>query len=150
MLFFSQRLQEFSSQSDVHINLNQMAGAPVILHKNDNPEKTTKYAEEIKNVLHFLNNERLRNLIEMKISKSVVERLAQSIQIKLDRKNIAERNSTDCRGRIKEIEEEIKQIYPKLQNMKQYSLDLKTKIENELSKQYNGRVVRIFGEVDKM
>jgi len=97
-----------------------------------------------------LNNERLRNLIEMKISKSVVERLAQSIQIKLDRKNIAERNATDCGCRIKDIEAEIKQIYPKLQNIKQYSQELKTKIENELSKQYNGRVVRIFGEVDKM
>jgi len=148
--FFSQRLQDFSSQSDIHINLNQMPGAPMIIHKHDNPENLKKYSDAITTVLSFMESEHLQNLLEMKNSKSVVERLAQSIQIKLDRKIIAERNASDCQCRSEEINAEIKLTYPKLEVVKQYSQQLKSKIENELSKQYSGRVVRIFGEIDKM
>jgi len=67
--FFSQRLQDFSSQSDIHINLNQMPGAPTIIHKHDNPENLKKYSDAIKDVLSFMESEHLQNLLEMKNSK---------------------------------------------------------------------------------
>eukprot|EP01123_Difflugia_compressa_P004031 TRINITY_DN15369_c0_g1_i1.p1 TRINITY_DN15369_c0_g1~~TRINITY_DN15369_c0_g1_i1.p1 ORF type:complete len:307 (+),score=54.65 TRINITY_DN15369_c0_g1_i1:59-922(+) len=150
--FFSQRLEHYTSSdiSGAHINLNEMSGAPSLVVQNDNIESVTRFNEAVKGVLSKLEDKHLQNLIDMKNSKSVIERLALSIQLKLDRKIIAERTANDCRSRCEEIEVEIQHTLVKLESLKQYVKDIKNKLQTEISKIYDGRVVRIFGEIDKL
>uniref|UniRef100_A0A6B2L1J7 Uncharacterized protein n=1 Tax=Arcella intermedia TaxID=1963864 RepID=A0A6B2L1J7_9EUKA len=148
--FFNQRILEISSRSDTHINLNELDGAPAIIFKNDNLESLKKYFQALEGVINYLEEDRLQNLIEMKNSKNVVGRIAQSIQIKMDHKNVALRNASECKSRAKDIESEIQETHPKLTQIKQYSQQLKKLLEQEISAQHNGRKVRIFGEIDRL
>ena len=50
----------------------------------------------------------------MKNSSNFVDRLAQSIQIKFDRKLSADNNAVDCAKRAQDTEAKIKDTFPKV------------------------------------
>lgn len=148
--FYSQKEVEFSQESTTQINFNQMAGAPTFLFQNDNSVSVGNYLRAIKEILQTLQGSRVQNLLEMKNSKSFVGRLANSIQIKLDRKNIALANASECRRRAATNEKEYKETLPIITKLKEDTLVLKKHLEAAISKLYNGRPVTIYGEIERL
>jgi hypothetical protein len=83
-------------------------------------------------------------------SISFVDRLVQSLQVKLDKKFISERNADECAARCVELEREIQASYPKLVELKQYTIFLKKQLEVYLSEHFQGRPVHIQGDINKL
>lgn len=73
-----------------------------------------KFSKAVKNVLKAVSGEKIQRLFEVKNSKAVLDRLAHSILLKRDRKLSADTSAAACLVRIREIETEVAQIYPKV------------------------------------
>lgn len=146
--FLKIRLFEMSNDSDL-LTLSQMQEAPTILQMQT-VETLTLLSDYVHKALNELTNRRFQHLYNIKHSPKYVDILTDTLKQKL---SIVERIKTSkdiLEMKIKDCNMDINKIEPVLKTAIEKTKELKSQIEEDISKKYKGRVVNIVGGINTL
>jgi hypothetical protein len=149
--FYNHRIFEMSDESE---NSNSLLtsgdnGLPALI-RNSNIDTMTRYFNSVTKIMDAMKDPKIQQLlaihsgggafdrivnglqaIDLQISK--LEKLKEKI---LDERSILSQETRDCRSNLERLAKD--------------TIELKTNIENALSKHYNGRNVKIVGDINSL
>eukprot|EP01121_Diplochlamys_sp_Union-15-3_P018704 TRINITY_DN686_c0_g2_i2.p1 TRINITY_DN686_c0_g2~~TRINITY_DN686_c0_g2_i2.p1 ORF type:complete len:238 (-),score=47.76 TRINITY_DN686_c0_g2_i2:17-730(-) len=144
--FYTQRLLEFNEDQSFIISFSN---APEIIKKYNNKNDVEIMLSAINSIVTYLQQDRVRLILDIKSSKRFLERLCDSIRQKQVMITNMETSVMREQNRRKEIAQNISQEGPKVNKLIDEVFYLKGKVEKDLSKMLD-RVVSIIGEINKI
>eukprot|EP00002_Diphylleia_rotans_P001947 TRINITY_DN1118_c0_g2_i1.p1 TRINITY_DN1118_c0_g2~~TRINITY_DN1118_c0_g2_i1.p1 ORF type:complete len:565 (+),score=146.07 TRINITY_DN1118_c0_g2_i1:72-1766(+) len=144
--FLRQRLDELGEVHHCDI-VHQLFNAPPLV-QNQTTDRMATYIQLVEKLLDFTNGPRTRQLLLIKSSKKYVARLCQSLQMKLDVAKKLESSIPQMEKKKRDALAGIEQTTPLMEAAIKRTKEVQHKVEDVLSKLYNGRKVHIIGEIN--
>jgi len=143
--FLTQRMKEMSHGS---ADANHLTSAP--LEVNIEPDQVTSMMSQVKVILDQLTSVQMQHLLLIRDSPRYVDRLRDSLRQKLASADKMVMNEKETAAVRRAAEEEGEALKPQLDVLKAQTKDLKLRLEEEITKKYNGRKVNVIGEVNTL
>lgn len=109
-----------------------------------------KYHLGISKLLAICQDEKLKQLLMIKISKKYVERISLSLKKNLDFIEKMKNNILNAQEKKKNLEKSIQELKPIIEKIVKETKEYQEYIEKNLSKFLDGREINIYGEINKI
>ncbi|XP_068756812.1 CDK5 regulatory subunit-associated protein 3-like isoform X8 [Montipora capricornis] len=146
--FLRHRLLEMKSDFDV-LSADQFQSAPQLIQMQS-ADSIKAMETAVTDVLTTLTSMKMQNLFLLKTSPRYLDRLADSLQQKL---NVSEKMVSSSKTMAEKRQfaaKEQMELEPKLEVIKSKTKELQRKIAEEISKKYKNRPVNIMGEINNI
>lgn len=146
--FLRHRLLEMKSDFDV-LSADQFQSAPQLIQMQS-ADSIKAMETAVTDVLTTLTSMKMQNLFLLKTSPRYLDRLADSLQQKLNVSGKMVSSSKTMAEKRQFAAKEQMELEPKLEVIKSKTKELQRKIAEEISKKYKNRPVNIMGEINNI